>query len=72
MFGYLGVVLHAFFAGSDSSLVGVQLIYLTTFLVVVFLTSYWLIQARQNKKAREMKILPPGGSKRSNVEKEVV
>jgi methionine sulfoxide reductase heme-binding subunit len=47
IFAYLGVILHAFFAGSDSSLVAVQLIYLSTFLVVVFLTVYWLIRGKQ-------------------------
>jgi predicted ferric reductase len=53
MAGYLGVVLHAFFSGSDSSLPAVQLIYLGTFLVIVFLTSYWLINARQMKKEKQ-------------------
>lgn len=47
VFMYLGVVLHAFFAGSDSSLVVVQLIYLFSFLVVVFMTAYWLIRGKQ-------------------------
>jgi predicted ferric reductase len=56
--GYLGVVLHAFFAGSDSSLFAVQLVYLSTFLVVVFLTSYWLINARQTKKEKELRAIP--------------
>jgi methionine sulfoxide reductase heme-binding subunit len=49
---YLGVILHAFFAGSDSSLVIVQWIYLSTFLVVVFLTAYWLILGRQLQKGK--------------------
>jgi predicted ferric reductase len=56
--GYLGVVLHAFFAGSDSSLGAVQLVYLSTFLVVVFLTSFWLINARQMKKEKELRAIP--------------
>jgi predicted ferric reductase len=51
---YLGVVLHSFFTGSDSSLGVVQFIYLSTFMVVVFLTSYWLIRARQIKKEKNM------------------
>lgn len=58
MFGYLGVVLHAFFAGTDSSLGVAQLVYLGTFLVIVFLTSYWLIQVRQIKKAKEVRMVP--------------
>jgi sulfoxide reductase heme-binding subunit YedZ len=56
--GYLGVVLHAFFAGSDSSLRAVQFIYISTFMVIVFLTSYWLINAKQMKKDKEMPALP--------------
>ncbi len=56
--GYLGVVLHAFFAGSDSSLGAVQLVYLSTFLVVVFLTSFWMINARQMKKEKELRLIP--------------
>ncbi len=60
---YLGVVLHAFFTGSDSSLGAVQLIYLVTFLVVVFLTSYWLIQARQIKRNKDERYLVPNRSK---------
>jgi sulfoxide reductase heme-binding subunit YedZ len=56
--GYLGVVLHAFFAGSDSSIFAVQLVYLSTFMVVVFLTSYWLINARQMKKEKELRAIP--------------
>lgn len=47
VFSYLGVILHAFFAGTDSSLLVAQLIYLSTFLVVVFLTAFWLIRAKQ-------------------------
>lgn len=62
MAGYLGVILHAFFSGSDSSLLLAQLIYLGTFLVVVFLTAYWLISTRQLKNAREMRALPTRSS----------
>lgn len=49
---YLGVVLHAFFAGSDSSLGAVQLTYLSTFLVVIFLTAYWISRANEAKKGK--------------------
>ncbi len=41
--GYLGALAHSIFSGSDTSLWSVQLLYTGTFLVVVFLTSYWLI-----------------------------
>ncbi len=50
VFGYLGVVLHAFFSGSDSSLPIAQIIYFGTFIVIVFLTAYWLLHARQLQK----------------------
>ncbi len=53
MFGYLGVVLHAFFAGTDSSMLIAQLIYFGTFMVVVFLTAYWLLRGRQIKQEKE-------------------
>ncbi len=57
LLAYLGVVFHAFFAGSDSSLKVVQLIYLSTFMVIVFLTSYWLIQRRQTQKDKQGKAI---------------
>ncbi len=41
--GYLGATIHGFFAGTDSSLLSAQLLYASTFLVVVFLTTYWYI-----------------------------
>jgi sulfoxide reductase heme-binding subunit YedZ len=48
---YLGVVIHSFLSGTDSSLPAVQGLYISTFLVIVFLTSYWLIKgARQAKR----------------------
>jgi predicted ferric reductase len=55
VFGYLAVVLHAFFSGSDSSLPIAQIIYFSTLMVLVFLTAYWLIlrkQAQQEKSDR--------------------
>jgi sulfoxide reductase heme-binding subunit YedZ len=57
--GYLGVILHAFFAGSDSSLPVVQLIYLTTFLVVLFLTAYWIVRGRQIKQEKSQRAALP-------------
>lgn len=46
---YLGAVVHALMSGADSSLPAVLLIYLGTFLVVVFLTVYWLTRALINR-----------------------
>jgi sulfoxide reductase heme-binding subunit YedZ len=54
---YLGVVMHAFFAGSDSSLSAVQLIYFATFMVVVFLTAYWIVRGKQIKQEKRQKEL---------------
>jgi predicted ferric reductase len=49
---YLGTTLHGFFAGTDSALPLTMLLYAGTFLVVVFLTVYWLIM-RMFKKDEE-------------------
>jgi len=49
---YLGTTLHGLFAGTDSALPITMLIYAWTFLVVVFLTAYWLIM-RTFKKDEE-------------------
>lgn len=46
---YLGTTLHGFFAGTDSALPITMSIYAGTFLVVVFLTVYWLIMRRPGK-----------------------
>jgi sulfoxide reductase heme-binding subunit YedZ len=47
---YFGVAIHGVFAGTDSSLASVQLMYITTFLTTVGLTAYWLDQVRQKKQ----------------------
>ncbi len=39
---YIGATIHGFFSGTDSSLGAALLIYLGTFLSVVFLTTYWI------------------------------
>lgn len=52
LLSYLGTTLHGLFAGTDSALPITMLIYAGTFLVVVFLTIYWLIM-RTFKKEEE-------------------
>lgn len=42
LLGYLGVTLHGLYAGTDSPLASMQLLYKGTALVVIFLTVYWL------------------------------
>lgn len=50
LLAYLGVTVHGFLSGTDSSLPAVQLMYAGSFLVVVFLTTYWFIFARSKNK----------------------
>jgi hypothetical protein len=41
--GYLGATLHGVFAGTDSPLASMQLVYKGTGLVVIFMTAFWLV-----------------------------
>jgi predicted ferric reductase len=43
LIGYLGATLHGVYAGTDSPLAAMQLLYKGTALVVVFLTVFWLV-----------------------------
>jgi sulfoxide reductase heme-binding subunit YedZ len=45
--GYFGATLHGLFAGTDSSLPITMLLYFWTFLIVIFLTAYWLVVRRK-------------------------
>lgn len=47
--GYLGGLVHGFFAGTDSSLTATQWMYALSFLTIVFLTSFWLLVGRKRK-----------------------
>jgi predicted ferric reductase len=47
--GYLGVTLHAVYAGTDSTLSASQFIYKGSFMVVVFMTAYWLVNLALGK-----------------------
>ncbi|MEJ2487368.1 MAG: ferric reductase-like transmembrane domain-containing protein [Anaerolineales bacterium] len=58
LIAYLGGTAHGFFAGTDSSLPLAGLMYGGTFLVVVFLTAFWLLQAWQGRR-KEVKTLSP-------------
>jgi sulfoxide reductase heme-binding subunit YedZ len=51
---YLGVVLHSFLSGTDSSLPAVQGMYLITFLVIAFLTAYWVIKGITQPKRKNV------------------
>jgi predicted ferric reductase len=50
LIGYLGTTLHGLFAGTDSALPIARLLYAATFLVVIFLTVYWLIRLQSAGK----------------------
>jgi predicted ferric reductase len=47
--GYLGATLHGLFAGTDSALPAAMLLYVGTFLVVIFMTVYWLLMRGATK-----------------------
>jgi predicted ferric reductase len=42
LLGYLGTTVHGLFAGTDSALPVTMVLYVGTFLIVVFMTIYWL------------------------------
>jgi sulfoxide reductase heme-binding subunit YedZ len=48
--GYLGATLHGLFAGTDSALPVTRLIYIGTFLVVLFFTVYWIVMGMISKR----------------------
>lgn len=51
---YLGVTLHGLMSGADSSLPVVLVMYAGTFLVVIFLTAYWIfLVVQKGSKARK-------------------
>jgi len=52
LIGYLGATLHGLFAGTDSALLMTKLLYAFTFIVIVFLTAYWLIIVSLNKREK--------------------
>ena len=57
LIGYLGVTLHGIYAGTDSPLVSMQLLYKGTALVVIFLTVYWLAMKYMQKQEAKEKVV---------------
>jgi methionine sulfoxide reductase heme-binding subunit len=55
--GYLGATLHGLFAGTDSALPVARLIYGGTFLVVVFLTAYWILLKVMNRPSGQVTVV---------------
>jgi len=52
LLGYLGTTLHGLFSGTDSALPVTKLLYVGTFLVVVFLTVYWLVLSGLSRREK--------------------
>jgi len=50
LIGYLGGTLHGIFAGTDSPLPFAMLMYLGTFLMVIFMLVYWLLMVWQSRR----------------------
>jgi predicted ferric reductase len=60
LLGYLGITLHGLYAGTDSPLISMQLLYNGTSLVVVFLTVYWLVLKYQQNQESKRKATQKG------------
>lgn len=60
LISYLGTTLHGLFAGTDSALPITMLLYAGTFLIVVFLTVYWLIMRALKKDEEHITITQIG------------
>ena len=61
LLGYLGALVHSVLSGTDSSLTSVLLLYAGTFLVTVFLMTYWIflsVQKNRMKAAQKKQVLP--------------
>ena len=43
LLGYIGTTLHGYYAGTDTALASMQILYKVSGLVVLFLTVYWLV-----------------------------
>lgn len=51
LLAYLGATAHGLLAGTDSSLPAMLLLYAGSFLVIVFLTTYWLVMLQRTPPA---------------------
>ena len=55
LLAYLGVTIHGVFSGTDSSLAAVFAMYVVTFLVTIFLTTFWYL-TRKSYNTAEVKL----------------
>lgn len=58
LLGYLGTTLHGLFAGTDSALPITMVLYAGTFLVVIFMTVYWLFMRFSGKESNPVALQP--------------
>jgi predicted ferric reductase len=66
---YLGTTLHGLLAGTDSALPITMAIYAGTFLIVVFLTIYWLIMRTSKKDAGHVTVTQISSGRRMSTPK---
>jgi predicted ferric reductase len=65
--GYLGVTLHGYYAGTDTALPTMQILYKVSGLAVLFLTIYWLVLLGLRKlETRRKALLFAGSSHKRN------
>ncbi len=65
LLAYLGVLVHSVMSGSDSSLTSVLLLYAGTFLVTVFLMTYWIFYSIQKNRQKKLALLKVENTKPS-------
>lgn len=59
LLGYIGVTLHGYYAGTDTALASMQILYKLSGLVVLFLTVYWLVLlVLQRRETRRKAAVP--------------
>ena len=66
LIGYLGATLHGLFAGTDSALWVTKLLYAITFIVIIFLTAYWLVVVSLNKREKAETAAKAAAAKRQS------
>ena len=63
--GFLGAAVHGLLSGTDTPLAMTQLMYVGTFLVIVFLTAYWLFTLGAQKQRPDARSkMPDAGSQK--------
>ncbi len=65
LLAYVGVLVHSVMSGSDSSLTSVLLLYAGTFLVTVFLMTYWIYYSAQKNRQKKLALLKVENTKPS-------